>query len=150
MPGSRQTNEAETTPADQDRGFAAKYRFYLQFKNDNPDYDEVDEDIRRDEAIRAGQAMRRQGKETFFFYGTIMDPQVAQEVLGLTEPPVLKPALLKNRGYLRTWRPYPAFVADQSPREDVKGMACEIGGTERKDRLDVYEGDEYDEINPGP
>lgn len=146
MPLTPPSNETEATPANEERAFAAKYRSFLQFKKDNPDYDEVAEDIRRGEAFRAGQARRREGKETFFFYGTLMDPEVAQEVMGLPAPPVLRPAVLKNRGYLRMWGPYPAFVANRNPRVDLKGMACEIEGTERKDRLAMYEGDNYDEI----
>lgn len=145
MPASRQSNETETGPTKEGRGFAAKSRSYLRFREENPDYDEVAEDIRRGEAFKAGQAKRREGTETFFFYGTLMDPQIAQEVLGLSEPPVLKAALLKNRGYLRMWGPYPAFVADRNPRVDVKGVACEIEGAERKDRLATYEGNNYDE-----
>lgn len=35
------------------------------------------------------------------------------------------------------------FVADQNPRNEVKGMACEIEGAARKDRLVAYEGEKY-------
>ncbi|KAK2611673.1 hypothetical protein N8I77_005003 [Diaporthe amygdali] len=123
----------------------AKHASYLQFQKENPDYDQLAEDIRRGQAFEAGLARRREGKELFFFYGTLMDPDIVQEVLGLPERPVLKPALLRNRGHMRMWGPYPAFLADQEPRVDVKGMACEIEGTERKDRLATYEGDKYNE-----
>lgn len=133
-------------PKEETRGFAAKYASYLKFKKDNPDYDQLAEDIRRGQAFEAGLARRRKGKETFFLYGTLMDPGIAQEVLGLPEPPVLKPALLKHRGHLRMWGPYPAFMANQDPEVDVKGMACEIEGTGRKDRLATYEGDNYDDV----
>ncbi|KAG6357438.1 hypothetical protein INS49_013315 [Diaporthe citri] len=143
---SGMSNEKEVAPPkDQTQGFAAKHASYLKFPKDNPDFDELAEDIRRGQAFEAGLARRREGKETFFFYGTLMDPAIAQEVLGLSEPPVLKPALLKHRGHLRMWGPYPAFMANQDPRVDVKGVACEIEGTEKKDRLAMYEGDKYDE-----
>lgn len=36
-------------------------------------------------------------------------------------------------------------MANQDPRLDVKGMACEIEGTESKDQLAMYEGVNYDE-----
>ncbi|KAJ0120689.1 hypothetical protein J7T55_015421 [Diaporthe amygdali] len=141
-----QSNEKKTAPSkEESRGFAAKYASYLQFQKENPGYDQLADDIRRGQAFEAGLARRRESRELFFFYGTLMDPDIVQEVMGLPEPPVLKPALLRNRGHLRMWGPYPAFLADQEPRVDVKGMACEIEGTERKDRLATYEGDNYDE-----
>lgn len=127
-------------------GFAAKHAAFLNFQRENPDYDHLAEEERRAEAYRAAKAEERENKQTFFFYGTLMDPSIAQEVLGLPEPPVLKPAVLRNRGRMRMWGPYPAFQANEEPRADVKGMACEIEGTEKKDRLAAYEGDNYREI----
>lgn len=142
-----QSDQKEVAPPKcETRGFAAKYASYLKFQKDNSDFDPLAEDIRIGQAFEASLARRREGKETFFFYGTLMDPEIAQEVLGLPEPPVLKPALLKYRGHLRMWGPYPAFMANQDPEVDVKGMACEIEGTDRKDRLATYEGDNYEDV----
>lgn len=145
IPPKSDEKEVETLK-EETRGFAAKYASYLKFQRDNPDFDPLAEDIRLGQAFEASLASRREGKETFFFYGTLMDPEIAQEVLGLPEPTVLKPALLKYRGHLRMWGPYPAFMANQEPEVDVKGMACEIEGTERKDRLVWYEGDNYEDV----
>lgn len=124
-------------------GFAAKYAQYAQFLEDNPNFDPAAEAERRMRARQESTIKRRQGKEIYFFYGTLMDPSILQSVLGLTEAPVLTPAILYQRGHMRMWGPFPAFLEGGSPLVDVRGMACEVEGEEAKERLEAYEGANY-------
>lgn len=130
-------------PKEKLRGFAASYASYLKDQRENPDRDILAEDIRQSEERQAAKIKLRERKETYFFYGTLMDPGIAQKILGLEAPPVMRPAVVINRGHLKMWGPFPVFVADENPRVDVKGMACEIEGAARKDRLAAYEGEKY-------
>lgn len=132
-------------PKEELRGFAASYAAYLKDQSENPDRDILAEDTRQSEERQAAKIKQRDRKETYFFYGTLMDPGIAQKILGLEAPPVMRPAVLRNRGHLKMWGPFPVFVADEDPRVDVKGMACDIEGAARKDRLAAYEGEKYDE-----
>jgi hypothetical protein len=129
-------------PKEELRGFAASYASFLKDQSENPDHD-ILADIRQSEEHQAAKIKLRERKETYFFYGTLMDPAIIQRVLGLEETPVMRPAVLINRGHIKMWGPFPAFIADQSPRVDIKGMACEIEGAARKDRLLAYEGEKY-------
>lgn len=99
--------------------------------------------VRHSEEHQAAKLKQRESKETYFFYGTLMDPGIAQKILGLDAPPFMRLAVLRNRGHLKMWGPFPVFVANQDPRVEVKGMACEIEGAARKDRLAAYEGEKY-------
>lgn len=139
------TPEESETPKEELRGFAASYASFLKDQRENPDRDLLAEDTRRDEERQATKIKLRERKETYFFYGTLMDPDIAQKILGLEAPPVMRPAVVTSRGHLRMWGPFPAFVADEDPRVDVKGVACEIEGAARKDRLAAYEGQKYAE-----
>lgn len=130
-------------PKEKLRGFAASYASFLKDQRENPDRDILAEDIRQDEEHQAAKIKQRESKETFFFYGTLMDPGIAQKILSLEAPPVMRPAVVRNRGHLKMWGPFPAFVIDEDPRVEVKGMACEIEGAARKDRLEAYEGEKY-------
>lgn len=134
----------ESEPPKQElRGFAASYAAYLKDQSENPDRDILAEDIRQIEERQAAKIKQRESKETYFFYGTLMDPGIAQKILGLEAPPSMRPAVLRNRGHLKMLGPFPAFVADEDPRVEVKGIACEIEGAARKDRLAAYEGEKY-------
>jgi hypothetical protein len=144
IPTEEPPKESEP-PQDELRDFSASYASFLKDQRENPDRDILAEDIRESEERQAAKIKQRESKETYFFYGTLMDPGIAQKVLGLEAPPAMRPAMLRNRGHLKMWGPFPAFVADQSPRVGVKGMACEIEGAARKDRLAAYEGGKYDE-----
>lgn len=126
-------------------GFAAKLEAYHQFLKDNPDFDPAAEAERKEKAREEAVLRKRRGNEFYFFYGTLMDPQIAQQVLGLATPPVLKHAILHRRGHLRMWGPFPALRANLAPREDVAGMAFEVEGEEAKARLVAYEGVNYSE-----
>lgn len=139
------TPEESEAPKEELRGFAASYASFLKDQRENPDRDILAEDTRRDEERQAANLKLRERKETYFFYGTLMDPDIAQKILGLEAPPAMRPAVVTNRGHLKMWGPFPAFVADEDPRVDVKGMACEIEGAARKDRLAAYEGQKYAE-----
>ncbi|KAJ0116659.1 hypothetical protein J7T55_009809 [Diaporthe amygdali] len=130
-------------PKEELRGFAASYAAFLKDQRENPDRDILAEDVRQSEERQAVKIKQRERNETYFFYGTLMDPGIAQKILSLEAPPVMRPAVLRNRGHLKMWGPFPVFVADEDPRVDVKGMACEIEGAARKDRLMAYEGEKY-------
>lgn len=129
-------------PKEELRGFAASYASFLKDQRENPDRD-ILTDIRQSEEHQAAKVKLRERKETYFFYGTLTDPAIAQGVLSLEKPPIMRPAVLRNRGHIKMWGPFPAFVADEDPRVDIKGMACEIEGAARKDRLLAYEGEKY-------
>ncbi|KAG8156321.1 hypothetical protein KVR01_013773 [Diaporthe batatas] len=137
-----ETPHESEPPKEELRGFAASYAAFLKDQRENPDHDILAE-IRRDEERQATRLKLRERKETYFFYGTLMDPAIAQRVLGLEAPPTLRPAVLRNRGHIKMWGPFPAFIADENPRVDIQGMACEIEGAARKDRLLAYEGEKY-------
>ncbi|KAG6368440.1 hypothetical protein INS49_002647 [Diaporthe citri] len=130
-------------PKEELRGFSASYASFLKDQSENPDRDILAEDLRQSEERQAVKIKQRERKETYFFYGTLVDPGIAQKILSSEAPPVMRPAVLRNRGHLKMWGPFPLFVADQDPRVEVKGMACEIEGTARKDRLVAYEAEKY-------
>lgn len=132
-------------PKEKLQGFAASFAEFLKDQRENPDRDFLAEEVQRSQERRAAKIKAREGRQTYFFYGTLMDPGIAQKVLGMEEPPAMRPALLRNRGHLKLWGPFPAFVADQEPTVDVRGVACEIEGADRKDRLAAYEGWRYEE-----
>lgn len=77
-------------PRNRDRGRqppSAMARKFLAAEDDDvwkPDMD----------TIAAHEATVRAGKETYFFYGTLMDPRTLQRILGLKERPQMKPAVL--------------------------------------------------------
>ncbi|KUI60860.1 hypothetical protein VP1G_11274 [Cytospora mali] len=88
-------------------------------------------------------AAEREGKELYFFYGSLMDPWVIQRVLGLFERPVLKPAGLYG-WHMKIWGPYPVLTED-GPTELTRGMVYEVEGSELKARLAAYETERYRE-----
>lgn len=92
-------------------------------------------------AIREGYARRREAKELYFFYGSLMFPRMLQHVLDLPELPELKPAHIVGL-HLKVWGPYPALVEGE-PGEIVKGMAYEVQTPEQKDKLAKYETECY-------
>ena len=77
----------------------------------------------------------------YFFYGSLMDDQKLIQVLGLTHPPVLRPATIV--GYsIKMWGPYPTLV--EGPPENVlNGMAYEVQHERHEKRLAYYETDAY-------
>ncbi|ROW03030.1 hypothetical protein VMCG_05738 [Cytospora schulzeri] len=100
-------------------------------------YDGIEDNRKVAEAVEEEEARDRVKREYYFFYGSLMYPEMLRHVLGLSELPEVKPA--EVLGYrTKLWGPYPALV-DGEPGEPVKGMACEIEGGEHKDRLQDYE-----------
>ncbi|KUI53469.1 hypothetical protein VP1G_00897 [Cytospora mali] len=82
-----------------------------------------------------------EGKELYFFYGSLMHPRMLRHVLELSELPEVKPAEIV--GYrTKVWGPYPALVAGKT-EEIVKGVAYEVENGGHKDRLQRYETDCY-------
>lgn len=105
----------------------------------DPDYDEWWRKLGEEAAV--GEARRRESKELYFFYGSLMYPRMVQHVLQLPEPPEMRPAEVV--GYrVKMWGPYPALLHGE-PGELVRGMVCEVEGGEHKDRLQKYESDCY-------
>lgn len=106
------------------------------------DYAELEE-VHRKAGIALNEeiARRREAKELYFFYGSLMFPRMLQHVLDLPELPKLKPAHIIGF-HLKVWGPYPAVV-DGKPGEIVKGMAYEVETPEQKDKLAKYETECY-------
>lgn len=98
-------------------GFAAWYASFLKDQHENPDRDILAEDIRRNEERQAAKIKQRERKETYFFYGTLMDPGIAQKILGSEAPPVMRPAVLRNRGHIKMWGPLPCVRCRPEPEE---------------------------------
>ena len=77
----------------------------------------------------------------YFFYGTLMDPQLLSEILSLPELPTLRPA--KICGYsLKLWGQYPALV-DGETGEVVEGMVYHVEEPKHAERLAEYETNTY-------
>ncbi|KAK8066892.1 hypothetical protein PG997_013639 [Apiospora hydei] len=77
----------------------------------------------------------------YFFYGTLKNPRVLADVLGVDETPLLRPA--KIIGYtLTNWGDYKALI-DGAPGEEVLGVACEITSAEHEHKLAYYETNTY-------
>lgn len=94
-------------------------------------------------SLKDAKTRKREGKELYFFYGSLMDPSVLQRVLGLPERPVLKPAGLYG-WHMKMWGRYPVLT-DEGPIELTRGMVYEVEGSELKDRLAAYETERYRE-----
>ncbi|ROW00528.1 hypothetical protein VSDG_03215 [Cytospora chrysosperma] len=92
-------------------------------------------------SLKDAKTRKREGKELYFFYGSLMDPSVLQGVLGLPERPVLKPAGLYG-WHMKMWGRYPVLT-DEGPIELTRGMVYEVEGSELKDRLAAYETERY-------
>lgn len=76
----------------------------------------------------------------FFFYGSLMDSDVLQTVLRLSQPLECKGA--KISGYaIKMWSIYPALVPCDGG--EVRGMACQISEPEHFRRLCNYETGAY-------
>lgn len=82
-------------------------------------------------------AAARDGKETYFFYGTLMDPATLQRVSVLPERPRLRPAYIKSY-CTKLCGPYPALLNGPSG-SIVRGMSYELDGQEKKAILAAYE-----------
>jgi hypothetical protein len=77
----------------------------------------------------------------YFFYGTLMNPDVLKSVLGLDTEPVLRSA--KVYGYeLTNWGQYRALV-DGEPEMEVTGCAYKVRSAEEEFKLAYYETNAY-------
>ena len=77
----------------------------------------------------------------YFFYGTLMKPEILKDVLGLDTEPVLRNA--KIYGYeLTHWGQYRALV-DGKPGQVVMGRAYIVRSVEEEYKLAYYETDAY-------
>jgi hypothetical protein len=73
----------------------------------------------------------------YFFYGTLQDPSILSEILGLPQLPILRPARLI--GYsLKMWGQYPALV-DGPGGSIVEGATFEVADEASAARLAEYE-----------
>jgi gamma-glutamylcyclotransferase (GGCT)/AIG2-like uncharacterized protein YtfP len=75
-----------------------------------------------------------------FFYGSLMDPEVIQAVLGLPEIPIVSPATLSGFT-VRMWGIYPALVADRPGQ--VTGCIWEVNDEDHFNSLAAYETEAY-------
>ncbi|RAH84384.1 hypothetical protein BO86DRAFT_307084 [Aspergillus japonicus CBS 114.51] len=76
----------------------------------------------------------------YFFYGTLVDPSMLAEVLGLDEKPKLRPAYLL--GYdCKMWGQYPALI--DAPGSVVHGFVYHVRTVEFGEKLATYETNNY-------
>ncbi|KAF4947834.1 hypothetical protein FGADI_10113 [Fusarium gaditjirri] len=77
----------------------------------------------------------------YFVYGTLMDPKMVADVLGLKDKPALRPA--KIMGYSRKlWGQYPAM--QQGPQDaEVSGAVYYVQSVAHAKRLAQYETNSY-------
>lgn len=76
----------------------------------------------------------------FFFYGTLMDPEILQSVLGLPELPQLTHG--KISGFrIKLWGRYPALVSAEGG--EVVGMVWQVQTEEQFRQLQRYETSAY-------
>lgn len=76
----------------------------------------------------------------YFFYGTLSDPAMLRDVLGLATEPQLRPANIT--GYeCKLWGQYPALL--DAPQKVVLGAVYHVETEEHGERLASYETDNY-------
>ncbi len=78
----------------------------------------------------------------FFFYGTLIDPDVRKAVLGKLTPASVEPAVLPG------WRRFRAKgvsfpIARPDPKAEIEGVLARGLTPEAGRKLDAYEGDGY-------
>lgn len=99
--------------------------------------------LNQEETRKIQDATHREVKTLYFFYGTLMDPASLQRVTGLQAAPRMRPAHVV--GYTtKLWGPFPVLLHGEQD-DVVRGVACEIEGSELKRRLKEYEGKDFDE-----
>ncbi|KAL8682219.1 MAG: hypothetical protein Q9186_001678 [Xanthomendoza sp. 1 TL-2023] len=81
----------------------------------------------------------------YFFYGTLMDPEVLQGCLGIPDRPTMTPASIQG-GTLRTWgRKYKALV-DGPDEAQVNGYAFCVQSAEQEEYLRFRETEAYEVV----
>lgn len=112
---------------------------------EDADIDREEHERNRAQAAEDEMAEDREGNALYFFYGSLMDPSVLRRVLNLAERPRLRPASIVGY-HVKIWGPYPALtLTDEATRTVVRGLAFEIKGSKKKDRLAAYETSNYRE-----
>ena len=81
------------------------------------------------------------GKEPYFFYGTLMDPETLMKVLNLKEQPELRQASIVGY-HTKLWGLYPALFGGPC-NAVVQGMVYEIHTPEQVQLLQDYETERY-------
>lgn len=133
---------AESNAPPTSRAHKSNRRNLMQEKFDAVDYAELEEISRKAAiAIAARTAREREAKVLYFFYGSLMFPEMLQHVLDLPQLPEVKPAEIVGF-HMKVWGPYPAVVVGE-PGEIVRGMAYEVQTPEHKDKLAKYETECY-------
>ncbi|KAF2745036.1 hypothetical protein M011DRAFT_448456 [Sporormia fimetaria CBS 119925] len=77
-----------------------------------------------------------------FFYGSLMDPEVLQAVLGLKELPTMRKGTISGLQPMM-WGPYPTLVRTTGVGEKVSGMAWECTSEVHFRKLEAYETSHY-------
>jgi len=82
----------------------------------------------------------------YFFYGTLSDPALVAEILGLDEEPIFRPACVE--GYVcKLWGQYPALLHVRDPSSGsgsvVEGVAYQVQSVQDGARLAEYETGSY-------
>lgn len=76
----------------------------------------------------------------YFFYGTLVDPSMIAEILGLDHEPELRPAYIV--GYeCKLWGQYPALL--DAPDSIVEGAVYHVSTVEDGEKLAAYETRNY-------
>ncbi|RAK99443.1 gamma-glutamylcyclotransferase family protein [Aspergillus ibericus CBS 121593] len=76
----------------------------------------------------------------YFLYGTLTDPSMISEILGLDEEPTLRPASIM--GYqCKLWGQYPALL--DAPGSVVEGAVYHVHSVEDGEKLAAYETKTY-------
>jgi hypothetical protein len=78
----------------------------------------------------------------FFFYGSLMDPEVLQSVLELPDLPVAEAARI--RGFeIRMWGIYPALIPSKDNTNEIMGTFWKVTNDFQVKNLCLYETDAY-------
>ncbi|KIV86252.1 hypothetical protein, variant 2 [Exophiala sideris] len=81
----------------------------------------------------------------YFFYGTLADPQILRQHLGLEDEPTFVPAHVCG-GQVGTWAGKYKALVDASMESKVFGSAFLVTSREQEDTLRFYETDKYDVV----
>lgn len=76
----------------------------------------------------------------YFFYGSLSDPAMLRDVLGLETKPEPRPATITGYEY-KLWGQYPVFL--DAPEKIVHGAVYYVKTEEHGERLASYETDHY-------
>lgn len=92
--------------------------------------------------------MHNQYPVWYFFCGTLTEPEFLKQKLGLSEMPVLRPALI-NGGIARSWGGRYKALFERSAGSRVDGWTYEVASKEDEDILRQYETDRYEMVRCG-